>query len=192
MEGKLVIFSAPSGAGKTTIVRHLLECELNLEFSISATSRSPRAGEVDGFDYYFLTVEEFRKRIDKGEFIEWEEVYDKHYYGTLKTEIERIWSKGNHVIFDVDVVGGLNLKRIFGEKAASFFVMPPSVKELENRLRLRGTDSEDKIRMRLEKASREIKRAGEFDYIIINEILSTSCDEAERLVRKFVEDKNMA
>lgn len=190
MDGKLVIFSAPSGAGKTTIVRHLLWRGLNLEFSVSATSRSIRQGEVDGIDYFFLSAGEFRERIEKDDFIEWEEVYQDHYYGTLKSEINRIWANGNHVIFDVDVIGGLNLKRIFGARAASFYIMPPSIGELENRLRNRATDSEDKIAMRLKKAAVEIEKAGEFDHVIINDDLARSCDEAEKLVRRFIDQNN--
>jgi guanylate kinase len=189
MNGKSVIFSAPSGSGKTTIVKCLVSKDLNLEFSISATSREPRIGETDGIDYYFLTAEEFRKRIDNGEFIEWEEVYKDHYYGTLKSELERIWSRGNHVIFDVDVVGGLALKKIFGDRSASFFVKAPSVNTLRQRLLLRGTDPKDKIEMRIEKAEEELKRSPEFDHIIINDNLKNACDETEMIVKKFLEDK---
>jgi len=190
MNGKLVIFSAPSGAGKTTIVRHLLDHGLNLEFSVSATSRIPRNGEQHGVDYYFLTVPDFREKIENGDFIEWEEVYHDHYYGTLKSEVDRIWKEGNHVIFDVDVVGGLSLKRIFGSRAISFFVMPPSIEELENRLRSRGTDNEEKIIMRLEKASTEIRMADQFDHVILNDNLERACSEAERYVKEFLEMKN--
>lgn len=186
MEGKLFIFSAPSGAGKTTIVRSLLGQGLNLEFSISATSRLPRQGEKDGLDYYFLSADKFREKISGGEFAEWEEVYHDHYYGTLKSEIERIWSRGNNVIFDVDVVGGLNLKRKYGDRAISFFVMPPSQEILEQRLRRRGTDSDDKIIMRMAKANREIERAGEFDYIIINDRLDRAIEETTDILKKFL------
>ena len=145
MKGKVIIFSAPSGAGKTTIVKHLLQLDLGLEFSISACSRPPRAQEVDGQDYYFMSVEDFRKHIKQDEFLEWEEVYLDHYYGTLKTELDRIWNRQKHVVFDVDVVGGLNLKRYFGRKALAVFVQPPSMQELEKRLRDRSTDADDKI-----------------------------------------------
>ena len=152
MKGKLVIISAPSGAGKTSIVNHLLKEDLNLEFSISATSRKPRNNEISGKDYYFVTVSDFKARIQKNEFLEWEEVYKDHFYGTLKSEIERIWSLKKHVLFDVDVKGGINLKNIFGKNAISIFIMPPSVKELEKRLLARGTDDRSKIKVRVEKA----------------------------------------
>ena len=189
MNGRLVIFSAPSGAGKTTIVQHLLERGLNLEFSISATSRAPRNGEKNGIDYFFMSAEEFRRKIKKGDFIEWEEVYHDHYYGTLKSEIERIRGNGNHVIFDVDVVGGLNLKNIFGRDAISVFIMPPSIKELELRLRSRATDNEEKIIMRINKANSEIGMAGEFDHVIINDDLDRAINEAELLVKEFTNSK---
>lgn len=189
MNGRLVIFSAPSGAGKTTIVQHLLERGLNLEFSISATSRAPRNGEKNGIDYFFMSAEEFRRKIKKGDFIEWEEVYHNHYYGTLKSEIERIRGNGNHVIFDVDVVGGLNLKSIFGRDAISVFIMPPSIKELESRLRSRATDNEEKIIMRINKANSEIGMAGEFDHVIINDDLDRAINEAELLVKEFTNRK---
>jgi len=140
-KGKLIIFSAPSGAGKTTIVHHLLKSGLDLQFSISAASREKRKNEIDGKDYYFIPADEFRKKIENNEFLEWEEVYKDHYYGTLKSEVERIWSEGLHVIFDVDVVGGMNIKKYYGDRALSVFVMPPSVKHLEERLRKRSTDS---------------------------------------------------
>jgi guanylate kinase len=187
MTGKLIIISAPSGAGKTTVVKQLLECGLNLEFSISATSRAPRANEKDGKDYYFLSVEEFRRRIAYDEFIEWEEVYKDHLYGTLKDEIDRIINKGNHVVFDVDAKGGINLKKIFGEKAISIFIMPPSIEELEKRLVNRGTDTPEKIRMRIEKAGLEISEARKFDHIIINNDLATACREAFNLVKSFID-----
>jgi len=189
MNGRLVIFSAPSGAGKTTIVQHLLERGLNLEFSVSATSRAPRNGEKNGIDYFFMSAEEFRRKIKKGDFIEWEEVYHNHYYGTLKSEIERIRGNGNHVIFDVDVVGGLNLKSIFGRDAISVFIMPPSIKELESRLRSRATDNEEKIIMRINKANSEIGMAGEFDHVIINDDLDRAINEAELLVKEFTNRK---
>lgn len=184
--GKLLIFSAPSGSGKTTIVRHVLSSRGDLEFSVSATSRPPRGEEVDGKDYYFLTEEEFRQKVDRGEFLEWEEVYRGALYGTLRAEVERIWDKGHHVIFDMDVVGGLNLKRYFGDRALAVFVMPPDLLELERRLRKRGTDSEDKIRQRLEKAGQELSRASEFDHILINENLETAKEEAQQIVSNFL------
>jgi guanylate kinase len=186
MEGKLVIISAPSGAGKTTIVKHLLENGLNLAFSISATTRAPRGKEKDGVDYFFLSVPEFRNRIGKDDFVEWEEVYKDLLYGTLRSEIERIWENGNHVIFDVDVKGGLNLKKIFGQKAIAIFIMPPSVRELEKRLKGRGTDSAEKIKMRLDKAHEELKLADQFDYIIINDSLDKAKGEAVRIITGFL------
>ena len=186
MEGKLVIISAPSGAGKTTIVRHLLESGLNLAFSVSATTRAPRGIEKDGIDYFFLTVDEFRKRIIRNEFVEWEEVYKDILYGSLKSEIERIWANGNHVIFDVDVRGGLNLKKKFRENSLAVFVMPPSVEELEKRLMGRGTDSPEKIKMRVDKAHEELKLADQFDEILINNDLDKAKEEAFRIVSGFI------
>jgi guanylate kinase len=186
MKGKLVIISAPSGAGKTTIVKHLLNCGLRLEFSISATTRPIRRNETDGKDYYFLSVPEFRKRIENNEFAEWEEVYHNHFYGTLKREIERIWSNGNYALFDVDVKGGINLKKIFRNNSISIFIMPPSVEELEKRLLSRGTDIPEKIRMRVEKAGEEMKLADKFDYVVINDDLRKALEEAEKLVSSFL------
>jgi guanylate kinase len=186
MEGKLVIISAPSGAGKTTIVRHLLASGLNLAFSVSATTRAPRGTEADGLDYFFMSVAEFRKRTENNEFVEWEEVYKDLLYGTLKSELERIWANGNHVLFDVDVRGGLTLKKIFREKAIAIFIMPPSVEELENRLKDRGTDSEEKIRMRVDKAVEELKPADQFDAILINDDLDIAKAEAVRIVSGFL------
>jgi guanylate kinase len=186
MKGKLVIISAPSGSGKTTIVMHLLNCGLGLEFSVSATTRQRRANESDGKDYYFLAEDEFRRRIKAGGFVEWEEVYKDNFYGTPKSEIERIWAKGNHVLFDVDVVGGINLKKIFSEKAISIFIMPPSVEELEKRLITRGTDKPEKINMRVKKAEEEIKSAEQFDHIIINDDLEKAKSEAFNLVHEFL------
>ncbi|MEZ4999945.1 MAG: guanylate kinase [Bacteroidales bacterium] len=188
MDGKLVIFSAPSGAGKTTIVKSLLGNLSNLRFSVSATSRAPRTGEVDGVDYYFMSAAEFRQRIEKNEFTEWEEVYTDHYYGTLKAEIERIWADGDHVIFDVDVMGGITLKKLFGDRAISIFVMPPSIEALNERLRLRGTDSEEKIRMRIEKARLEVEKSDQFDHIILNDDLNRACREATGLVTAFLKN----
>jgi guanylate kinase len=185
--GKLIIFSAPSGAGKTTLVRHLLELEeLELAFSISASSRMPRGEEVNGKDYYFLSDEDFSKRVLKGDFIEWEEVYAGTKYGTLRSEVERIWSEGKTVIFDIDVVGGLNLKSLYGDNALAIFVMPPSEDELGKRLRGRNTDSEDKIRQRLAKARKETGRSDRFDHILVNRELDLAKKEAESLLKVFL------
>lgn len=174
-KGKLVIFSAPSGAGKTTIVKHLLKQNLDLEFSISATSRAPRGNEKNGVDYYFISPSEFIKRADNNEFVEWEEVYKGTCYGTLKSEVERITSAGKNVIFDVDVVGGLNIKKMYGNRALSVFVQPPSAHELENRLRSRATDSEETILKRLAKSEFELSFADKFDVVVINDILEEAC-----------------
>ena len=190
MEGKLLIFSAPSGSGKTTIVRRLLSKYSNLEFSVSACSRAMRNGEVHGRDYYFLTPEEFQKRIENNEFVEWEEVYPGSYYGTLKSELERIWAKGNHVVFDVDVIGGLNLKKQFGDRALALFVMPPSVDALILRLELRGTETPESLSKRVGKAMEEMSYANNFDKIIINEILEKAISDAESAVITFIEEKN--
>ncbi len=185
--GKCIIFSAPSGAGKTTIVHHLLNANIGLAFSVSACSRNPRPNETDGKDYYFLGLEGFRKLIKEDAFIEWEEVYTDNYYGTLRSEIERIWSEGKTVIFDVDVVGGLNIKRIFGGQALAIFVQPPSYDELEKRLRLRSTESEEKINIRMAKARKELSSASEFDVILINDDLEVACSEAKRMVTEFIQ-----
>lgn len=186
-KGKLFVFSAPSGSGKTTIVRHLLQQEnLNLEFSISATSRAPRGEEIDGKDYYFISTEAFKNKIKADEFLEWEEVYRDNFYGTLKTEVERIWAKGKHVIFDIDVVGGLRIKKKFPEQTLSVFVKPPSVDELKIRLKKRSTESEDKINMRVAKASVEMATAPQFDEIIKNYELDVALKEAEELVADFI------
>jgi guanylate kinase len=184
--GKCIIFSAPSGAGKTTIVHALLAKNIGLEFSVSACSRDPRPNEVNGKDYYFLGVEGFKKQIDTGAFIEWEEVYTNNYYGTLKEEIHRIWERGNAVIFDVDVIGGLNIKRLFGDNALAIFVQPPSVEELEYRLRLRSTESEDKINQRMSKARKELEYASEFDKILVNEDLETAISTAKEWIEQFL------
>jgi guanylate kinase len=185
-KGKCVIFSAPSGAGKTTIVHHLLDQNIGLEFSVSACSRGPRPNEVDGKDYYFLGVERFKQKIDDDAFVEWEEVYTDNFYGTLKSEVERIWKNGKAVIFDVDVIGGLNLKKIFADNALAVFVEPPSVDELEKRLRGRSTETEDKIAQRLAKAREEISYSEQFDLILINDDLNKACNEAEMLVKNFL------
>ncbi len=186
-QGKLIVFSAPSGSGKTTIVRHLLNFpELNLEFSVSATSREPREGEIDGKHYYFISLKEFKQHIKNGDFLEWEEVYRDNFYGTLKSEVERIWAKGKHVIFDIDVVGGLRIKKKFPEQTLAVFVKPPSVDELKKRLKKRKTESEDKINMRIAKASVELATAPQFDVVIKNNDLDTALQEAYNLVADFV------
>jgi guanylate kinase len=186
MDGKLIIFSAPSGAGKTTIVHHLLEEFPQLEFSVSACSRPMRKGETHGVDYYFLSLEEFKQKISDNDFVEWEEVYKDNFYGTLKVEIERIWKKGMHVIFDVDVVGGLNLKNQFGDLALAVFVMPPSIKHLEMRLRSRETETDESIARRIGKAENELKTADLFDKIILNDKLEHAFDEAEKIISEFL------
>jgi len=186
--GKLIVFSAPSGSGKTTIVQHLLaHPELNLEFSISATSREARGDEVEGKDYYFLNLHEFKQKIKNEEFLEWEEVYRDNFYGTLKAEIERIWASGKNVIFDIDVVGGLDIKHIYPKQTLAVFVKPPSIEELKIRLKKRKTESEDKINMRVAKASIELATAPQFDFIIENNNLQIALDEAYNLVSTFVE-----
>ncbi|TCP24004.1 guanylate kinase [Tenacibaculum skagerrakense] len=186
-KGKLFVFSAPSGSGKTTIVRHLLAQEkFGLEFSISATSREPRGEEKDGVDYYFISRDEFINKIKNDEFLEWEEVYTENFYGTLKTEVERIWAKGKHVIFDIDVAGGLRIKKKFPEETLAVFVKPPSVDELKRRLKKRKTESEDKINMRIAKASVELATAPQFDRIIKNYELEVALKEAEELVGDFI------
>lgn len=187
MDGKLIIFSAPSGAGKTTIVHAMLERMQELDFSISACSRDMRKGEVDGKDYYFLGLDGFRKRIAENAFLEWEEVYKEHYYGTLLSEVERIWDEGKHVIFDVDVYGGVNIKKQFPEKALAIFVMPPSVEVLEDRLRKRSTDKEENIKKRMDKARHEISKASEFDMIIVNNDLDTAIAEALAAIKEFIQ-----
>ena len=184
--GKLVIFSAPSGSGKTTIVRELLKRFPQFEFSISATSRKPRGTEQHGVDYYYLSNEEFRERVERGEFVEWEEVYAGTCYGTLKSEMERIWAKGNVIVFDVDVMGGISLKRLFGEDACSVFIMPPSVEELERRLRGRGTDSEEVILKRIDKAEFELSKSNEFDFTVVNDVLADAVDEATKIIDNFL------
>lgn len=186
MDGKLVVFSAPSGSGKTTLVHYLLDAGLPLEFSISAASRSIRGKEVQGQDYYFLSVEEFKKKINNNEFIEWEEVYQDHFYGTLKSEVQRIWDKGKHIIFDVDVVGGLNIKKQFADKALAVFVQPPSIKDLELRLRGRGTEDEESLKKRLDKAAYEMTFAGKFDVVIVNDDLEKAKKQIFDVVSNFL------
>jgi guanylate kinase len=187
INGKCVIFSAPSGAGKTTIVHHLLSELDELAFSVSACSRDPRPNEVDGKDYHFLGIEGFKSKIEEGAFVEWEEVYANNYYGTLKSELTHKWEQGKCVIFDVDVVGGLNLKKIFGDHALAVFVQPPSFETLEERLRYRSTETEEKIRMRLAKAKEELAKAPYFDRIVVNDDLDKACIEARMLVKQFLE-----
>ncbi len=185
--GKLLVFSAPSGSGKTTIVKYLLGLEyLNLAFSVSATSRVKRGNEIEGKDYYFLSLKEFKNKIRNNEFLEWEEVYRDCFYGTLKSEVERIWAKGKHVIFDIDVVGGLRIKKKYPKETLAVFVKPPSVDELKIRLKKRKTESEDKINMRIAKASIELATAPQFDKIIKNYELKEALKEAENLVADFV------
>ncbi|NGM65592.1 guanylate kinase [Sphingobacterium sp. SGR-19] len=187
MGGKLIIFSAPSGAGKTTIVRRLLSNHGDkISFSISASTREPRSGEVDGKDYYFISKEDFLHKIAKQEFIEFEEVYSGTFYGTLRTEVERIWAMGKSVIFDIDVVGGLRLKSKYPEEALAIFVNPPSLEVLKERLRGRGTDSEEKLQERFAKAELELSYADKFDVVLNNFDLETACAEAEELVLDFL------
>jgi guanylate kinase len=189
-KGKALIFSAPSGSGKTTIVRHLLENNPNLGFSISACTRDKRGrNEQNGKDYYFLTPEEFKKKIDEDAFIEWEEVYEGNFYGTLKSEVENIWNEGKHVIFDVDVKGGLNLKRYFSDKALAVFVKVPSLEILESRLNDRNTDSPHSISRRLFKAKFEMSFEKEFDVTLINENLEDSLKSAQKLVDDFIKNE---
>jgi guanylate kinase len=184
--GKVVIFSAPSGSGKTTIVRRRLEQYTQFEFSISATSRAPRGQEQDGVDYYFLTPEAFSEKVKADAFVEWEEVYAGTSYGTLKSEVERIWSKGNVILFDVDVMGGINLKRIFGDNARSIFIMPPSVEVLRERLIGRGTDSAETIEKRVAKAEFEISKAEQFDCVVVNDILADAVAQTKTIIEEFL------
>jgi guanylate kinase len=185
-EGKCVIFSAPSGAGKTTIVHRLIQEIPSLSFSVSACCREARPNEKHGVDYYFLTIDQFKSKIDNDEFIEWEEVYTNNYYGTLTSEIENIWNENKSVIFDVDVVGGLNLKQYFGDKALAVFVQPPSMEILEKRLRSRKTETEEKIQIRIQKATIELERANEFDYVLVNNELDLAVNEIKEVVLKFL------
>lgn len=183
---RVVIFSAPSGAGKTTIVRYLLAQGLPLEFSISACSRLPRAKEVDGKDYHFLSPENFKQKITEEAFLEWEEVYDNMFYGTLKSEVNRIWANGKQVIFDVDVIGGLNIKKHFGEQALAVFIAPPSIDALRNRLEKRGTETADSLAKRLGKAKEELAQQNAFDLIIVNNDLDTACQKVMEKVSAFL------
>ena len=187
MQGKIIIFSAPSGAGKTTIVKHLLNVNPDLNFSISACTRDKRGRtEVNGKDYYFITPEDFKKRIANDEFVEWEEVYEGAFYGTLKSEIERIWQSGKHAILDVDVKGGLSIKHFYKERALAVFVKPPSIEELANRLQARNTDSASSISSRVFKAKFEMEFEDQFDEVIVNDNLETACAKAEKLVNDFL------
>ncbi|WP_422106888.1 guanylate kinase [Winogradskyella sp.] len=188
-QGKLIVFSAPSGSGKTTIVRYLLkQDELNLEFSISATSREKRGNEQHGKDYYYLSLKEFKNKIKADEFLEWEEVYRDNFYGTLKKEVERIWAKGKHVIFDIDVSGGLRIKRKFPDQTLAVFVKPPDLNELVRRLKERGEESEDKINMRVAKAPAELATAPLFDVIVVNSDLEHALEQAYQLVSDFINE----
>lgn len=186
MSGKLVIVSAPSGAGKTTIVNYLLQQKLNLTFSISATSRDKRHTETHGKDYYFLSEKEFRAKIDSDDFLEWEEVYEGKFYGTLKSEVDRITALGGNVIFDVDVVGGVNIKKQYGQRALAVFIQPPSVQELERRLRGRATDSDETIQKRVDKAAFELEFSKQFDVVIVNDDLETACNKMVQTVIDFL------
>jgi guanylate kinase len=190
MNGKVLIFSAPSGSGKSTIVQHLVKLDLDLAFSISATSRKPRGGEVDGQEYHFISPEVFREKIESDDFLEWEEVYPGQFYGTLRSEVQRIWNLGLSAVFDIDVEGGMNLKKEFGEKALSVFIKPPSLHELERRLRSRATDDEAALKKRLGKAEIEMKYAPRFDYILVNDSLENALTEAENLVRDFLSTRS--
>ncbi len=182
-KGKVIVISAPSGAGKTTLVRHLLEKFDELDFSVSATTRSPRKAEVEGKDYYFLSIEDFRKRIDEGDFLEYEEVYKGLFYGTLKSEIERLWKKGKTVVFDVDVMGAISIKKFFNRSALAVFLKAPSMEELENRLRSRSSESEERIQERISKAQMELTKEKEFDIVLVNDKLAHTFTTAESIVR---------
>lgn len=186
--GKAILFSAPSGCGKTTIIGELMHYFDCFDFSISATSRQPRGQEQNGRDYYFLSREEFMRRVDKGDFLEWEEVYQGTCYGTLKSEISRIWDAGRVIVFDVDVNGGSNIKRYFGADALSIFVMPPSLAVLEQRLRSRGTDSEEAIEKRLARSAEELKKAPQFDVTIVNDDLQRAVTETRKVIEKFLDE----
>jgi len=186
MNGKLIVFSAPSGAGKTSIVHRLLKTELPLAFSVSAASRPKRPEEVDGTDYYFLTPEAFKQRIDNNEFMEWEEVYPGSYYGTLKSELTRIWALGKHVIFDVDVIGGINIKKLYPEETLSIFVMPPTIEELAVRLKIRNTETLESMAKRLDKAKWEISFSNQFDYLLLNDNLDRSTPEIKEVIAQFI------
>ncbi len=189
-KAKVVIFSAPSGAGKTTLVHRLMEQVPDLAFSVSATSRAPRKGEKNGVDYYFLSVEEFKKKIEEGAFIEWEEVYPGQYYGTLKSEVERLRNEGKTVVFDVDVLGGINIKRIFGDDALAVFVKPPSLEVLKERLTKRSTEDEESLKKRLSRAEKELEYESKFDIVIVNDDLKKAVKEVVETVTGFIEQNN--
>ena len=184
--GKLIVISAPSGAGKTSIVNFLLKQIEALSFSVSACSRARRENEKDGIDYHFLAMEEFQQKIKKGDFLEWEEVYKNQYYGTLKSEVERIWRKGKTVIFDLDVIGGINIKKQYPNKCLSIFIMPPSLTILEERLQKRGSESADSLQKRIAKAEREIAKSEEFDKVILNDDFSMACRHTMKVIQKFI------
>ncbi|PWH82969.1 guanylate kinase [Brumimicrobium oceani] len=186
--GKCIIFSAPSGAGKTTIVRALLARMDELAFSISACSRAPRANEIHKEDYYFLGVDLFKEEIADGSFIEWEEVYKDHFYGTLKHEVDRLWAENKVVVFDVDVYGGINLKKYFGDSALSVFIQPPSIEVLEERLRNRKTETEDKIKTRMEKAGEELSKSVHFDKVVVNNDLELTIAEVEGMIKEYIKE----
>jgi len=188
--GKCIIFSAPSGAGKTTIVKYLLRNLEKLAFSISAASRAPRGREVNGLDYHFLSVNEFKEKISQDAFVEWEEVYKDNFYGTLKSEVLRHWEEGKTVLFDVDAIGGINLKKIFGNQALSIFIKPPSLFVLEQRLKNRRTETPDQIKMRLDKANEELSHSSEFDYVLLNDNLEKACYEVKGEIQKFIGKNN--
>jgi len=185
-QGKLIIFSAPSGSGKSTIVRHLITRDVPIEFSISATNRAPRGREENGVDYYFLSSEEFKSKIKSKAFLEWEEVYPDRYYGTLKAEVDRIWANEKHVVFDIDVEGGLNLKKQFGERALSVFIKVPSIDILKQRLMARNTEDNENLNMRLDKAKSEMAYAKYFDVVIVNDDLETAQEQAYQKVMDFI------
>ncbi len=189
MAGKLIIFSAPSGSGKSTIINYLLTQNLRLRFSISATSRAPRGTEKNGVEYYFLSPEEFRTRIAAGDFLEYEEVYKDKFYGTLKSEVERILAEGDNVIFDVDVVGGCNIKKYYGDRALSMFIQPPSIEELRRRLEGRATDAPEVIESRIAKAAYELGFASKFDVVVVNDDLEKAKAEALQIIQNFIKDK---
>lgn len=186
MNGKLIIFSAPSGSGKSTIINYLLSCNLNLAFSISATSRPPRGEEQNGVEYFFLSPEEFKQRIANNEFLEYEEVYENRFYGTLKSQVEKQLSDGQNIVFDVDVVGGCNIKKYYGKRALSIFIQPPSIEELRKRLIGRGTDALDVIESRVAKATYELEFAAQFDEVIVNDNLEQAKEKTLQLVRNFL------
>jgi len=185
---KLIIFSAPSGSGKTTIITEVLKSFPNLEFSVSACSRKPRKGEVHGKNYYFLSINEFKQKIANDEFVEWEEVYKDNFYGTLKSELHRIWNKGNHVVFDVDVVGGINLKKKFPDNSLAIFIKAPSIEALEQRLRNRGTETEEQIQKRIGKAQKELEYSKYFDIVIVNDVLDIAVNETIDAIKRFLEE----